>query len=273
MTSLGGRAVPNLAAALVKAQGEFPAIEKRRTAKIGQSFSYKYADLSDVLQGVGPALRKNGLVLIFGAELQDAAATISATILHESGEWITANLPLVADNDPKQTGSRITYLKRYLAGLLTGVATDDDDDGEAASQARRSSGKPKGNPEPAKSPEGSGEAAPAAVETMGSFAAKKKAKAVVWAKCLTKLDDTFGKGGLYDKKDGTDELTQSSRDKLKVLSLAFGTTKVDEIMALENADFKTRAVEAFLPAITARIAEKAASGMGAKDAVPTDMPF
>jgi hypothetical protein len=124
-----------LAAALVKAQGAFPAIERTHTVRTDK-FSYKYADLADVLSAVGPALRANGLVLLFGSGTSESGVYVSATLLHESGEAIAATLPLAVSDNPQVTGSRITYLKRYLAALVTGTATEDDDDGVRAADER-----------------------------------------------------------------------------------------------------------------------------------------
>ena len=48
---------------IAKAQGEFPAIPKDKTANAG-TFSYNYADLASILHPVRPVLAKNGLALI-----------------------------------------------------------------------------------------------------------------------------------------------------------------------------------------------------------------
>lgn len=222
----------SLAAALVKAQGEFPAIEKRRTAKIGNQYSYKYADLGDVLKGVGPALRKHGLVLVFGGEQNGAGPVVTATLLHaESGESLTASLPLVPDDDPKQLGSRITYLRRYLAAMLCGVAADEDDDGTAASGSRESRG---GAPR----------------------SAAPSPNAADMGRVKLRLDTEFGEGGLYDKgEDG--QLTTAARLKLKVLSEAFGETKWSALMAMDPEAFHQMARDNFLPAVE-RVAAEAA---------------
>ena len=59
----------HLAAALAKAQGEFPVIPKSKTGKIegktqggrDYSYEYKYADLDDIKAVVQPILSANGL--------------------------------------------------------------------------------------------------------------------------------------------------------------------------------------------------------------------
>jgi hypothetical protein len=75
-------------------------------------------------------------------------------LLHESGESLTASLPINGAT-PQQIGSSLTYMRRYLLGCMTGVVTDDDDDGQQAQQAatkRKPAPRQQATPPPA--PEG-----------------------------------------------------------------------------------------------------------------------
>jgi len=138
-----------LAAALVAFQGEVPTIPKNRTAKIptktGPGFSYRYADLSDMLAAIREPLRRNGLAVtqMLAAASSPAVMAIKTKVWHESGqaESETFEFP-VAGRSPQEIGSLITYMKRYALGAALGISTDDDDDGNAATHAPR----PKKNP-------------------------------------------------------------------------------------------------------------------------------
>jgi len=134
-----------LAAALAKAQGEFPPLTKGRTGKItskrtGQSFSYSYADLADAVSTLSPILAKHGLSVMQPISMTDGGVSVETVLLHESGEWVSSVMVwYVAEMDNRAIGSAVTYARRYSYIASVGAAaTDEDDDGEAASvpQAR-----------------------------------------------------------------------------------------------------------------------------------------
>lgn len=128
-----------LAAALVAFQGEVPVIPKNRTAKIptktGGSYSYQYADLSDMLAAIREPLRRNGLAvtqMLTGAS-SAANMAICTKLWHESGQCESATFEFpVAGRSPQEIGSLITYMKRYALSAALGISTDDDDDGNTA---------------------------------------------------------------------------------------------------------------------------------------------
>ena len=122
-----------LAAALVAFQAEMPTVAKTKTANVGQ-YRYTYADLADVMEAAAPILTRHGLAYTGSARHVDGGRYEVVGILsHESGETREGALPLTAGGTPQQMGSAITYARRYLAGLLTGIVTDNDDDGALAS--------------------------------------------------------------------------------------------------------------------------------------------
>lgn len=146
--------IAELAKALVKAQGEFQAIVKDKTAKVGQ-YSYNYADLASVLGAVVPVLCKNGLALsqITRWDSDKLVMSLDTRLLHTSGEWISGTYPLPTAAKPQEMGSAITYARRYSVTAILGIATEDDDDGQAAQDAgiRHASAKPtkrESKPEP-----------------------------------------------------------------------------------------------------------------------------
>jgi hypothetical protein len=130
--------VNDLAAALSQAQGEFPIVEKNRTAKIrdwGRDDAhayreYKYADLADVLRGVLPILSKYKLAVLQPTYVEAGMVFIRTRLLHVSGQWIECEYPVCATHiDQQRMGSALTYAKRYALCALLGVAADEDNDG------------------------------------------------------------------------------------------------------------------------------------------------
>jgi hypothetical protein len=122
-----------LAKALASFQAEMPTVTKNHTATVKSdkgSYSYTYAGLADVSEAAMPLLAKHGLSF----STLPSGQTLVGMLLHESGESLTASLPINGAT-PQQIGSSLTYMRRYLLGCMTGVVTDDDDDGQQAQQA------------------------------------------------------------------------------------------------------------------------------------------
>lgn len=108
-----------------------------------------YADLGEVLRVIRPSLGKYGLAIVQNVETlpdhtdKETGETIRrgeylrTLLLHESGGYIES-LCRVPYTDPgkgslaQAIGSAVTYLRRYQALAVCGVAADDDDDGNAA---------------------------------------------------------------------------------------------------------------------------------------------
>lgn len=123
-----------LAKALATAQGAFKPVYKNRTAKIpmkaGGQYSYKYADLSDVMDAVKEALSANGLAIVQTTD----GICLFTMLVHSSGQWLQGRVPLIwaEGGGPQQLGSALTYARRYGVCCLLGVVADEDDDGEVA---------------------------------------------------------------------------------------------------------------------------------------------
>lgn len=134
-----------LAAALSKAQGEFEAIPKNRTAEIpakaGGKYTYRYADLADLISAVTPALSRNGLSITQSPTLIEGRLTLETTIMHASGEWKSGFYPLQSFERAQEMGSEITYARRYTLAAMLGVHAEEDEDGNLATQ-----GSPKNSP-------------------------------------------------------------------------------------------------------------------------------
>lgn len=130
----------SLAAALAAFQAELPSVGKDNTAtvptKTGGSYTYKFADLSDVSRAVLPAMALHGLSFSSKPTLTDNGHFVLAYVLrHDSGEEDAGTYPLPTGGTPQSVGSALTYARRYVLSAMSGVAPDEDDDGQAAQHA------------------------------------------------------------------------------------------------------------------------------------------
>jgi hypothetical protein len=124
-------------AAFTAAQKEFPPITKRQEAQIdtkgGGSYSYSYADLTEILDAVVPILNKHGLSLSQSPVYHDGLVGVMTAIFHTSGQTVeTEPLLLPAGNTAQSAGSAITYARRYALTAVLGISPGEDDDGHAA---------------------------------------------------------------------------------------------------------------------------------------------
>ena len=136
---------PKLYAALSKAQGMLSNVTKNKRAKAG-SFSYSYANISDVLELIRPVAAKNGLAIVQTSEPEAIGnfllMRMVCWVTHESGEFLTTtSYANPGDWSPKSVGSCETYLRRYQLIKIFSIAAEDDD-GTAAQQSKRISKTP-----------------------------------------------------------------------------------------------------------------------------------
>jgi hypothetical protein len=123
--------IAELAGALSKAQGAFPRVTKGKTAD-AVTYSYSYADLADILEAVRKPLSDNGLAIIQPPVVAGEDVVLVTRLLHASGQWIESTFPVDMFEKPQETGSALTYARRYAASALLGIAAEEDDDGKAA---------------------------------------------------------------------------------------------------------------------------------------------
>lgn len=122
-----------LAAALSKAQGEFPSIPRDKQVTVtsqrtGKSYSFKYAPLDSILNAVRKPLADNGLAI---SQLLDSGNLVT-TLLHKDGGSLSGRLPLPDVEGIQEFGSAVTYLRRYSIQAILGIAAEEDDDGNHA---------------------------------------------------------------------------------------------------------------------------------------------
>lgn len=131
----------SLVEALVAFQAEMPVVGKDQTAtvpmKSGGKYSYRYADLADIIRAATPHLTAHGLAFTAHPQVTESGQLLLTGMLHHtSGQTLDGSLPL-SGHTPQEVGSAITYARRYLLGCLTGIVTDEDDDGATAQNAAR----------------------------------------------------------------------------------------------------------------------------------------
>jgi len=118
--------IGQLTEALSAAQGEFKSIAKKA---VNPYFNSKYAPLDVVIEATREGLKKHGLAVM----ALPNGDTLTTILSHKSGEWISANTPLLADKKgPQGQGSAITYARRYALSAILNVASEEDDDGNLA---------------------------------------------------------------------------------------------------------------------------------------------
>lgn len=131
--------IGNLCAALAACQKIIKTPKKGRTANIrsnkgeSSSFSYQYADLSDVLAVINEAGPKCGLAHSQIIRPNNEGKLCIVTLLmHESGQWLQSEYKLPPARDNHDMGGNITYGRRYTLSPLFGIASDDDMDHRGA---------------------------------------------------------------------------------------------------------------------------------------------
>jgi len=128
------RPIGQLAAALAKAQGMIKGASKDT---VNPHFGKAYADLASVWEACREALSKNEIAVIQALSGGPDTITVTTTLAHSSGEFVSESLTLRPTKpDPQGIGSAATYGRRYGLAAMVGVAPEDDD-GNAASEPQK----------------------------------------------------------------------------------------------------------------------------------------
>ena len=126
--------------ALARALGDVTDVTRSETADAG-TYTYRYATLSAVLDSVRAACAGHGLVVSTPLSTDPAAGVIyvGVLVIHaETGQWVSfPPLGLRMGSTPQQTGSAISYGRRYVLMAVFGIAAEDDD-GRAGSDPHQS---------------------------------------------------------------------------------------------------------------------------------------
>lgn len=146
--------IKEISAALAKAQALFPEIPKDKVVKVklksGGEYTYKYAELSSIVNATRKPLADNGLSFSQTIGENEKGMTCETMLMHSSGEWILGITPMILkETDMQGMGGALTFSRRYGLSALIGVATEEDTDGDGSN---RGASKPEQKPyqQPAK---------------------------------------------------------------------------------------------------------------------------
>lgn len=173
-----------LVAALIKFQQSVPTIHDN-----DNSYHGGFANLPGILSTIGPKLRENGLAVSQLPEEINGQPGLRTTLLHTSGQSLTAVTPLAVNagkNGTQEWGKAMTYSRRYalqaVLGLCVGIEDNDADMEPEPTRTRKI--EPKAKPAPAAAP---------AVKTDLTPAEKQTCIGMVKAIGLPKDDGGCGK--------------------------------------------------------------------------------
>jgi hypothetical protein len=121
--------------AFVKAMAAFKANPPKIVKDQHVSFNttnYKHASLGNVMEKINAALSGHGLTVNWFNSQDGQNITVTCRITHAMGHYEETSMTAPPDNSGKknniqQIASTITYLERYTALSLCGLATYDDD--------------------------------------------------------------------------------------------------------------------------------------------------
>ena len=191
-----------LVAALIKFQQSVPTIHDN-----DNSYHGGFANLPGILSTIGPKLRENGLAVSQLPEEINGQPGLRTTLLHVSGQSLTALTPLAVNagkNGTQEWGKAMTYTRRYALQAALGlcVGIEDNDADMEPEPTRTRTIEPKAKPAPA--------AAPPAIKTELTPADKQTCIAMIKAIGLPKAD-----GGL-DKKYEMHKILKEFREAFEI---------------------------------------------------------
>ncbi|MBD9406242.1 ERF family protein [Acidovorax sp. ACV02] len=105
--------------------------------RVGRT-TYMHAELSDVVDAVGPALSRHGFGWSWKPEQSNGLIRVSCILRHRLGHQESVTLEARADESGGKNAiqaivSTTTYLSRHTLKLITGTAESDEDDDGAGS--------------------------------------------------------------------------------------------------------------------------------------------
>lgn len=118
--------IDKIAPAILKMQG---ALRGAIKDSANTFFKSKYADLESCWDALRAPLQDNGLAIVQTMSfVESMGPTIITILLHESGQFIEGEQPVMAKAaSPQDLGSAITYARRYGLSAITGLIQVDDD--------------------------------------------------------------------------------------------------------------------------------------------------
>lgn len=129
--------VGQVSAALTKAQSQM-----KNVSKNAAGYGYKYAKLEDILDAILPVLTANDLSLVQAVGGSNGSISVHTQLTHKSGEYFASFVEVPVDTSNKKMnyyqacGSGWTYLKKYAAAAIVGLAIVDDSELDADAHPR-----------------------------------------------------------------------------------------------------------------------------------------
>lgn len=125
----GTQSIKEISIALLKAQKEIGAAKK---GSVNPFFHSKYADLGSVMEACKEALNTNGITVLQPVGHDEHGDYVETVLLHDSGEYISSQMRLVATTDVQKQGSTVTYARRYSLQSMLFIPSEDDDGNRAS---------------------------------------------------------------------------------------------------------------------------------------------
>jgi hypothetical protein len=136
--------------ALIEALAAIEDVTKGRQAKVkmkdGGEYRYSYSNIDDVLDAVKPVLAAHGLAVMQDTRGNGQLIEVRTVIVGKDGTRMESEWLGLRGGTAQESGSAITYARRYSLQSFLGIATDDDD-GKAASAPRQAPPRQQGQPE------------------------------------------------------------------------------------------------------------------------------
>lgn len=127
--------IGQLATALALAQTSLTLPKKNRTVKVKSdkgNYEFEYTTLDTMIEHVRDILTTNGLWFVQTTEVIEGGNILRTMLTHSSGEWIAGTMRIPSAARMQETGSALTYLRRYALAALLGIASEEDDDANTA---------------------------------------------------------------------------------------------------------------------------------------------
>ena len=123
----------NIHEAMVLIQKEIKNPAKNKTASGAGQYSYKYADLAEILTLARPICAEHGVYISQPIHAADGYLWVTSILRHAASDTnIQSEWPICAVSGlkPQVMGTNTTYARRYSLSPLLGIAADDDIDGD-----------------------------------------------------------------------------------------------------------------------------------------------
>lgn len=146
------REIVPISEALVALQSELKTIPHNRNVEVkmkaGGKYTYRYTTFDAMLDEIRPLLVKHGFSLTNSTSVDGGSLFLQVVLEYKDGAQRTTTLPVPVTADPRGLGANLSYMRRYGAACLLGLAFEEEDtdggSGEeaAATPPSRSSRKP-----------------------------------------------------------------------------------------------------------------------------------